>query len=55
MEEWRTCYKSNLDRPTFFNVEVGVTCGILGKIPKAFTKSELMCIAFKARDFGEYA
>ena len=42
-------YMSTLDRLTFVNVEVGAASyGILGKIPRAFTKSGLTCRAFNA-------
>jgi len=45
-------YMSTLDRLTFMNVDVGAASyGIVGKIPRAFTKSGLTCKAFNARAF----
>ena len=45
-------YRSTLDRLTFVNVDVGAASyGIVGKIPRAFTKPGLTCRAFNARAF----
>jgi len=46
---------STLDRPIFVNVEVrAASCGILGKIHRAFTKPGLTCMTFNTLTILEY-